>query len=229
MTKREKVIKLLAQLRARTVSRGCTEAEAMAAAERAAELMAEYDLTTGDIEITQEDFTNPRTGFSSVRAQMWPHIAYVTNTALIYRPLLGVPVVTYVGAEPGPSIAVYLHQVTSRALDRELADFRKTAWYKKRRTLKAKKQATADFTNGMVRSMARRLEELFSSTISDERRAEAKAERDRRWPDSQTASPAQASGRYYDAAAAGAAAGGRVPLAHGVTRSAAPLQIGRAS
>jgi len=228
-TEREKVLRLLAQLRSRTVARGCTEAEAMAAAEKAASLMTEYQLTPGDVEIGQEDFTNLRSGSSAVRSRMWGHIAAATNTATIFRYSMGVPVVTYVGAEPGPSIAIYLHQVCDRAIDREATEFRKTGWYRKRRTLKAKKQATADFTMGMVRSMGSRLHELFASTISAERQKAAEVERDRRWPDSQTAKPAGASGRYYDAAAAGVAAGGRVTLAHGVNGSSAPLQIGSAS
>lgn len=226
-TEREKVIRLLAQLRSRTVERGCTEAEAMQAAEKAAALMAEYQLTSGDVEICQEDFTNLRSGSSAVRSRIWAQIAAATNTAPIFRESMGVPVVTYVGAEPGPSIAVYLHQVCDRAIDREAAEFRKTGWYRKRRTLKAKKQATSDFTMGMVRSMGARLQVLFASTISDEQREAAQAELDRRWPDAETTKPAGASGRYYDAAAAGVAAGGRVTLAHGVAGSkAAVLAIG---
>jgi len=225
---RQKTVRLLAQLRSRTVARGCTEAEAMAAAEKAAALMVEYDLTDGDVEIAQEDYTSPRSGGTAVRSRIWGQIAAATNTACILRASMGIPVVTYVGSEPGPTVAVYLHQVIDRAIDRECAEFRKTAWYRKRRTLKAKKHATADFTMGMVRSMGRRLQELFASTISEDRRAAAMVERDRRWPDAETTRPAAGAGRYYDAAAAGAAAGGRVTLAHGVSGGVAPLAIGRA-
>lgn len=219
---RDRIKKLLGM----TTANGCTEAEAMAAAAKAAKLMAEMGLRPGDIEMDQDDI-GVGTGLGSVRAQLWGAIALCTNSAPILRMKDGHQVMTYVGSEPGPEIATYLHLVTDRAIDRELRTFRATTWYKRRGTLRAKRAATASFTEGMVTRLSNRLHDLFATSLSEEAIEQARAERDARFPGSRQA-PARtmAPSRYWQARAKGYAAGDDVTLARGVGEEADTVMIG---
>lgn len=198
----------------------------MGAATKAAALMAKHGLTDADIEMAHEDIRTRHGGGQAVRTRLWGAIGVCTNTAVQLREVDREPVVTYVGREPGPQIAVYLHQVTERSIDREISQFRATTWYKRRRTLKAKRQATADFTLTMVRRLQSRLLDLFEATISEEALLEAGAERDRRLGAGDPIKRKPVVGRYYHAALAGRDAGNGVALSHGVASTEAPLQIG---
>lgn len=51
MSNKTDYIRRIRSLLEKTVENGCTEAEAMLAAEKAADLMAEYELTLTDIEL----------------------------------------------------------------------------------------------------------------------------------------------------------------------------------
>jgi hypothetical protein len=219
---RDRIKKLLGM----TTANGCTEAEAMSAATKAAKLMAEMGLRLGDIEMDQDDI-GVASGFGSVRSKLWGVIGTCLNVAPILRYTDGITVMTYVGREPGPEVATYLHHVTDRAIDRELKAFRATTWYKRRRTLKAKRAATASFTDGMVDRLAHRIWELFETSRSDEALLEASAERDSRFPSaSDVAVRAAAPSRYWQARQKGFEVGGNINLAHGVNGGgAAPLAI----
>lgn len=219
---RDRIKKLLGM----TTANGCTEAEAMSAAAKAAKLMAEMGLRPGDIEMDQDDI-GVNTGWGSLRGNLWQTIAICTNTATILRSKDGRQVVTYVGAEPGPEVATYLHLVTDRAIDRELKTFRATTWYKRRRTLKAKRDASASFTQGMVVRIANRLFDLFETSSSVEAIEAARAERDARFPKGKSVvARTTETSRYWQAQRLGHAAGNDVTLAHGVGGADVPLAIG---
>lgn len=221
---RERIKKLLGL----TMANGCTEAEAMAAAAKAAKLMAELGLRLGDIELTQ-DVIRIGAGLGSARAKLWPTIASCTNTAPVTSyDERGKQIMVYVGREPGPEIATYLHFVTDRAITRELASFKTTTWYKRRRTVKAKRQAAADFTAGMVNRLRNRLRELFSSSLDHVQIEAAVAERDARFPHSKSVTIKPREHRYSEAAYVGSLAGTNVTLSHGVAAGLAPKQIGGA-
>jgi hypothetical protein len=217
----ERIKKLLGM----TTARGCSEAEAMAAAAKAARLMAELGLRRGDIEMDREDVA-VRRGTGSIRARLWGTIGVVTNCAPTVTTDDSGQSISFIGSEPAPSIAAYLYQVTDRAIDRELATFRSTTWYKRRRTLKAKRQASSDFTAAMIVRLSARLGELFASTMSTAAREAANAERDARFPTVVVAQPRIAAGRYNEAADAGYRSGGHVTLSHGVAGSTPSLAIG---
>lgn len=53
--KRDRIIALVRQLREKTIDRGCTEAEALSAAEKVSQLMAEYQLSLTDINEVKDD------------------------------------------------------------------------------------------------------------------------------------------------------------------------------
>lgn len=227
---RQRMRDRLKRLREMTTGRGCTEAEAMAAAEKAAALMAAHGYHDGDLEF-EEAGSATRTGTRTIRLKLWSTIAHCTATAaLVGRGARGSRI-DFIGREPGPQIAAYLCEVCDRAIDREIATFKKGTFYRRRRSVATKRAAVADFTAGMVARMVIRLRAMFpdNSAARDAREAAWK-ERDRRYPNSESVSAPQHAGRYDEAQAAGYHAGGKVTLAHGVGSSAgAPLQIGGAS
>lgn len=220
----ERIRKLLAM----TVANGCTEAEAMAAAEKAARLMAELGLELGDLQFEAET-VKVRTGWQSVRSRLWATIASYTNCAVTF---LG-DEVEYVGREPWPEVARYLHSVTNRAIDRELRTFKATKWYRRRSSLRARRAAAFDFTDAMVIRLQGKLAELFASTWSSSAVKQAMAERDRRHSDLETVETTPRRNnlpRYDHAGWAGLEAGAGVELSHGVGGSGAvPPRIGGGS
>lgn len=219
----ERIRKLLSM----TVARGCTEAEAMAAAEKAALLMAELGLSPGDV-VMEAASNATRYAVTSVRAGLWGTIAVCTNTAWIFVSDVGGDRVEFVGASPGPEVAVYLHTLTGRAIDRELRGFKATPGYRKR-TLRNRRRAANEFTQGMVMRLGRRLRELFGSTYSAPALEAAVAERDRRYSQAETVERRPLEIRSRKPLLAGLSAGNNVPLSHGVgAAGVAPMQIERA-
>lgn len=222
-SEREAAIARLRKLLAMTVANGCTEAEAIAAAERAARIMTEFDLDDGDVQFASRRW-KVKAGWHSSRSRLWVQIAVSTNCAPL---MISDGTVEFVGRDPWPEVSQYLQQLTDRAIDRELGAFKRTAWYKRRRTIRAKRAAARDFTESMVQRLAIKIDELFAATASREAYDRAVAERDARHPSSQTvARRASADTRYHDAAWAGWAAGESTEISHGVAGGAPPLAIG---
>lgn len=223
----QKIRDRIRQLRNRTTARGCTEQEAMAAAAKAAELMAAHGYHHGDIEF-EEAGSATKAGSRTVRVRLWAAIAHCTCTSAILGHRAAGPRIDFIGRAPGPEIAVYLREVCDRAIDREVATFKTGTFYRRRRSIATKRAAVADFTDGMITRMIARLRTLFPETdASAAERKLAQAERDRRHPSLETVSTPNRERRYDEAAAAGYGAGGRVTLSHGVGTTGAPLQIGR--
>lgn len=215
----ERIKKLLSM----TVKAGCTEAEAMAAAEKAARLMAQLGIEEADLQFSAST-VNVKAGWSSGRAELWRAISVCTNTATI---MLGGSI-EYVGRDPWPTVAQYLHQVTSRAIDTALREFKAGKWYRRRTSIRAKRAAAFDFTKAMAFRLSRKLVALFDISIDEDVRATALIERDRRYPtsvDVPTVNRRPKLGRYLVAGLAGVAAADGVELSHGVAADAAPLQI----
>lgn len=224
MSDRDKLRERIRQLRDRTTGRGCTEAEAMAAAAKAAELMMEHGFHTGDVEFEQAG--SKTKAAKTIRLKLWSDIAHRTMTAAIISSNREGSRVDFIGRAPGPEIACYLREVCDRAIDREIAVFKTSTPYRRRRSIKTKRAMVADFTAGMVGRMRARLGQLFVDRDGavQERKA-AQAERDRRYPDSSSASAPKWQPTYHDAVEAGFDAGNRVQLAHGVGTGKATLQI----
>lgn len=218
---RDRIKKLLGM----TVGNGCTEAEAMVAAEKAAKLMAEMGLRAGEVEFDQDDY-RISTGWGSVRSRLWTAIATATNTAPITRTVDGRAVISYIGRTPGPEVATYLFEVTDRAINTALREFRATTWYKRRRTKKAKTTASNDFLRAMAARLASRLLDLFAGTRDPALLTSAQDELEQRFPNSSTVKPRPVPSRYYEAALAGAMSGEDVSLSRGVGQDGRPLMIG---
>lgn len=219
---RQKIAALLRLAR----SRAASEAEAMAAAERAARLMREYGIDPLDVEFDEKDAPIKTRG-QSPRDRLWGMIAVCTNCAAVLRQDYD-PAITYIGRAPGPDIAVYLVAVLSRAIDHEVEAFKQTPAYKRRRTLTTRRAAVQDFTVGFISRIRGRLSDMFAETISDEERASARKICDLRISGQTPLALRDHKVRFGSAAGAGYSAAGRINLTHGVNGVQAPRQIGGA-
>ncbi|MBX8802518.1 DUF2786 domain-containing protein [Ochrobactrum sp. MR28] len=225
---RETIRKRINALKERTTARGCTEAEAMEAAAKVAELMREHGLSHEELEMTQEA-AGVKTSTRSARALLWPTIANCTNSAAIITTAGKDHKVIFVGCEPWPEIAVYLMDVCNNAIDHEVSKFKKDDFYKRCRSVATRRQAVADFTSGLVRRLRVRLQQIFTETMSDDATLKSQSERNRRFPDTSSITLKSHKTRYDDAAGAGWRAGANVKLSHGVNGSQSTKLIGGAA
>lgn len=212
----------IASLLKMTRSAGCSEAEAIAAAEKAAALMQEHGLSTADVLFTKAE-AKATTGGRGVRDRIWVSLAVNTNTSLIYANGTAI----FVGQGPGPEIASYLYAVLNRAVDREIASYKATPNYRRRTGVASRRRAVQDFTDAMGLRLRHKLNELFANVRSRTAVVAAEAARDAMFPDGRPVTPAQAPRRNAVAARMGDMAGGRVELAHGVGGQESNLQIAR--
>lgn len=222
----------IAALRAKTRASGCTEAEAVAAAELAAKLMQQHGLSEAEVTMTEASAPE-KTKRATWRSKLSGWIAYATNTASIMRyDADGEAFVTYIGLAPGPEIAVYLRDVCFRAVDAEIRIFKTGKFYRQRRSLRTKRTAVADFVKHLVEHLGRRVVSLFASSLNREARLAAIALRDRRFPDAVDHAAPEKDTQYLAAAIAGRNAANGVALNRGVATpkprqlSAPPKQLG---
>jgi len=220
----ERIKRRIAALLQMTTTRGCTEAEAMAAAAKAVELMRTYNLDAADVEMSEVSHL-VKTGLRSARAGLWVTIAYCTNTSFLCRKDRPARVIFY-GRAPGPEIAAYLMQVCNRAIDHEIAKFKRTSLYRQHLPLIIKRQLVADFTQGLIYRLGRKLHTLFADSISSKASEEATAYLERTCGAVKEVRPHQRRILFDSAARQGYAAGGNVALAHGMGTSTADLRLG---
>lgn len=218
--KNDAIIRRIKALRDRTMSRGCTEAEALEAAAKAAQLMRDHGLVDADLVMTQAAAVT-RTPTTSPKALLWVVIATCTNCKALVSEK-GVTAgrdVTFFGQEPGPAIAVYLFDVCENVIKHELAKFRAGEFYRRRRAVKTKRKAVDDFTLGLVQRLASRLRSLFAQTRSQSALVKAEEYMDRLNPDTKSLNQKAHKPRFDDALNAGWKAGGVVNISHGVNGS----------
>lgn len=215
-------------LREKTSARGCTEAEAMAAAAKAAQLMRDHGLSDADI-VFDEQASPSRQKGGGQKAKLWGAIALCTNTASIVISDRAETRVAFVGREPGPDIAVYLRVICERAIDRELRVFKQSAIYRRQRKPASRRETAAAFVAGMVLRLTIRLRELFRPSVDAAARKQALTVLGERYPSaSNLKGPVAPLGRHK-ATEAGFVAGGKPTLAHGVGGAGGTLAIGSGS
>lgn len=149
----------IAALLRMTRASDCTEAEALAAAEKAAALMREHGLSEVDITMGQASVRHDTKGRGACD-DLWRIVAHCTNTACIFVHVRGErgAAVTFVGPDPGPDLAAYLVAVLNRAIDTAIAEFRTGTFYRRRRSSATRRAAVRDFVIGMVLHLSRRLD-----------------------------------------------------------------------
>lgn len=124
MSERESICGKIRALRAKTVENGCTEEEAMAAAAKAAEMLARYNLTVDEVELRASPFEQHReTHVDHVGDRLWKVAAGVSELtgATSWKSGPGVhPVeVNFFGFQHEVEISVYLLEICASAMRRE--------------------------------------------------------------------------------------------------------------
>lgn len=169
--RRSRLAEKIAALRAKTKAAGCTEAEALAAADLAARLMREHGISDAEL-LMSEARVAEKTSRATWRSELVNVIAYCTNCHSILLADEGFWL--FVGREPGPEIAAYLRDVCFRAVAAEEARFKAGTFYRRRRSIATKRQAAADFRTGLVLRLRGRLINLFGPIVDEKARAEAR-------------------------------------------------------
>lgn len=162
MTNRASLIEKINRLRELTTDRGCTEAEASAAAAKAAELMREARLSEDDLELLEKAAKTGIKGRSKA-APLFGIIGYVTNCVAVEE-LNGD--VLFVGRDPGPELAGYLLNVCETAVRVETDRFKNGHFYQTRRKTVTRRKAIADFQTALVKHLSVRLHDVFKDTLS---------------------------------------------------------------
>ena len=154
-------IKALAE---KTVSNGCTEAEAMAAAEMVGRLLDRYALSMDEIEVREQQCVQVEVRIGGQRRR--PVDCCVTAIARFCdckvwfsRDELGVSYVFF-GFEADTALAAYLLEVIDRAIQTELATFRTCCQRFKGTALR---RASISFQQGMATRVAERLNAMHQA------------------------------------------------------------------
>ncbi len=211
----------IAALRAKTRAAGCTEAEATAAAEMAARLMADHGLTEAELVMT--DASVPESSSrASWRSDLAGAIAVCTNTALI----LVDGAMLFIGRAPGPEIAAYLLDLCVRSVERERKAFQESTFYRARRKAKTRRAASTDFTEAMVLRLRQRLHVLFRAQRDAAAAEEARQHLATRFPNTVSTKRSERDPRFDNAAWLGLAAGSKTRLDPGIgSGQAAPSRL----
>ncbi|PVM90688.1 DUF7168 domain-containing protein [Caulobacter endophyticus] len=121
MSKRDRIAALCRALAAKTVANGCTEAEALAAAEKLAVLLAEHNMELDEAEMRATPIDRFTGSVGSEVGERLPRIATAIGQltgATSWRSLAGVyPVqINFFGLEHEVQVARYLLEICARAL-----------------------------------------------------------------------------------------------------------------
>jgi hypothetical protein len=163
-------------LAARTVERGCSEAEAMAAAAKVGELLEVYGLSMSEVELREEACVQRVMVFDDPRRQAmnWLFPALLRFTECRGWTVGRADYVMF-GLEPDVQMAEYLMHVIAGALTYEEARYRASPDYQRSRV--APQSALRSFRIGFADRVSARLEELGSHRRATEQAAQAEAVR----------------------------------------------------
>lgn len=215
-------------LRAKTIENGCTEAEALAAAEKVMELLARHGMAPGDEEISQEDIDLRRRSRSALEP-LFGVIAWACHcqAVLLIQDSYGV---RYVGRDPWPEAAAYLHAVVIGATHRAVREFHASDAYRRRYRPSAKLVAEHHFLTNFMRVLSDKLYALKDSrNEAEEQRRDlalaSKAVARMDVTDVPNRGPRRTQ-HFADAARAGVRAGENTHIGWGVGQSAAAGRLG---
>jgi hypothetical protein len=148
-------------LRAKTIDNGCTEAEALSAAAKVAELLDRYDLSLTDVEL--RDAPCERRAYETYRKKRIPLDDCIGAIAKfcdcrVWREKNPAGEARYVffGLRSDVEVAHYLTELIDGAVRAELGRYKNSAEYRRFRH-QDRHMANGSFTLGMVASIADRL------------------------------------------------------------------------
>lgn len=158
-TELDKVKTRIHALAARTVERGCSEAEALAAAQKIGELLEVYGLTMSEVELRQETCLQREITFTGPRLQalsaIFLSIIELTETK---GWMVGRSRFVFFGLEPDVLMAEYLMHLTAGAVDHEETRYRASDAYTRSRA--APQNRLRSFRYGFAERVSNRIEEL---------------------------------------------------------------------
>lgn len=159
--KREKIANKIKELMKKTTANGCSEAEALSAAEMVGRLMADYDLSMTEVEFKNEEFlTHTITTESRVASPIHSVVSAIadyTDTKLWFS--RGTKIVySFFGTKKDTEIADFLYHLLVGAIKKETENFKKTDSY--RMSSINGRTKTASFSNGMASRLSNRLQEM---------------------------------------------------------------------
>lgn len=148
----------LRALREKTVENGCTEEEAMLAAEKMAELLSKYGLSNEELDAEGYEQNTISMGRRSPLEDVWFEVARFADCKAWYsRSWDGKLSFVFFGRPQDVLVAEYVYEVLKDACKRALADFRASEPYKRRRTTKTRAQAVKAFQEGLAAGLCRKL------------------------------------------------------------------------
>ena len=179
MDQQTELAKVKARIRAlasRTVDRGCSEAEAMAAAAKVGELLEVYGLSMSEVELREEACVQRVLVFADPRRQAlsWLFPALLRLTGCRGWTVGRADYVIF-GLEPDVQMAEWLMHVIAGALTWEEAQYRAGPDYAKRRA--RAQSALRSFRIGFADRVSARLEELGHHRRETEERAQEQGAR----------------------------------------------------
>lgn len=144
-----------------TTDRGCSEAEAMAAADKLASLLSDHDLDPALLDESAETLTEAFVDQAEARSEFEKvamTIAYYTGCTS-YLDQIGARSYrqAYFGEAVDVQIALYLHALLKRAVDFEIGVFKESMDYKRRRKTATRRASIKAFRQGMCERLALRL------------------------------------------------------------------------
>lgn len=232
MNDREKLAARIRALRAKTVENGCTEGEAMAAAEKLAQLLADHNMTLDEADLRASPFTrHDHVGVGTVGLKLWKvasAIADLTNTRTWRGGQASPTGVTFLGLAHEVEVAAYLLSICERAMRTEAQTVLRGI-----RHLSQIRQAArlVPFVDGMADRLARRIRDMIPPARTGTglvvlRNALIDAEMARRGIELEDGGRSR---RPLDTAAyrAGASAADKVALNRGLSGGSAPLALGQ--
>jgi Protein of unknown function (DUF2786) len=160
---RERVKARIKALTERTVSRGCTEAEAMAAAAMVGRLLERYALTMEEVDIREEPCVQAEVPVGGLRRRpidlCTPAIARFCDCKVWLAHAETAAHYVFFGFATDTKLAVYLFSIVDRAMGSELLSFRE-----RRPTLAGTelRRASRSFQQGMAARIGERLETMHA-------------------------------------------------------------------
>lgn len=158
MHARDKILERIRKLKA-LAERGGTPEEAEAAAGKIRQLIAEYgldqqDVDAADISLEAVDLERSK---RQVVDQLAGCVAYACGCVVIMQYSRRRLAAIYVGVDPAPVIAGYLHEVCYRAVEEAAKAFRRSDEYKRRRKPATRAAAVKAFKAAMVERLGMKL------------------------------------------------------------------------
>lgn len=163
-TKRDEVSKKIKALMGKTVENGCSEEEAMAAANMIGRLSRDYDISITEVEFKTSSFVKhvikTKSRIAGPMQQMVVAIANFTGTSSWFS-RNDVIEYTFFGSEQDTLVADYMYHLLETAIASELARYKKSTEYKNSPV--AGKTKTTSFLMGMTNRLRFRLNEMIES------------------------------------------------------------------